>query len=366
MMNIFKCILSVLIGASSMAYCNAQSNWMYADSVRQANQIPELNYAVVSANKVLELAALGHHAIHLKDTATLNDRFHLGSNTKAMTAFIAAKCVEKGWLKWSTHFFDLFPEWKSKANTAYKDISLQDLLTHRARIQPFQGEDDPIIPNFEGSKQAKRAAFGQFVLSLDPVPFDSINHYTYSNADYTLATLMLEKVSGKSWEELVVWVFNKKLHLNVQFSWPENQTTKDTWGHTFDANDQMIAVPSTTDYHLDYTEPAGDLNIKLNDYIKFIQLNLAGLGGKHNFLKAKTYQFIHKGTDNYALGWFNSYENNTDYSTHMGTAGTYYSLVAIDRQHLLAYIIFTNAPHSPQTANGIRLLMRRLKKVYSR
>ncbi len=56
---------------------------------------------------------LGHHSVNLKDTATINDKFHIGSNTKAMTTFIIAKYVEKNKLKWDTKFFDLFSDWKA-------------------------------------------------------------------------------------------------------------------------------------------------------------------------------------------------------------------------------------------------------------
>ena len=118
-----------------------------------------------------------------------------------------------------------------------------------------------------------------------------------------------------------------------------------------------------TDYQLDFTEPAGDINIKLIDYVKFIQLNLQGLQGYNNYLNAKTYQFIHKGIDNYSLGWYNIYENSKELSTHSGTAGTYYSLVHIDRIKGKAYIIFANS-FNQDTQQGVRLLMRKLKENY--
>lgn len=148
---------------------------------------------------------------------------------------------------------------------------------------------------------------------------------------------MLEKVIQKSWEELIEKVFNKDLNLNAKFSWPENQIKKDTWGHSFEI-DKLIPVPSNVDYHLDFTEPSGDINIKLKDYTTFIQLNLQGLNGHNNYLTAKTYQFLHKGVENYALGWYNIYEINKELSTHSGTTGTYYSLVHIDRIKGVAYI----------------------------
>ncbi|MFH6960354.1 serine hydrolase domain-containing protein [Flavobacterium aquidurense] len=356
----FKRIFIFFYCLSSFMY--GQNHSQYADSIRISSAIPELNYAVISGNKVLETEALGLHSVDLKDVASLNDRFHIGSNTKAMTAFIIAKYVEKGKLKWNTRFFAIFPDLKKTSKKEYYNITLEKLLSHQALIQPFQGENDPAVPDFKGNSQEKRNQFGQFVLTLDPVKTDPDHQYVYSNAGYTLATMMIEKVTGKSWEQLVDQVFNKDLKLDVKLSWPENQIDKDTWGHSFE-NNKLIPVPSNTDYHLDYTEPAGDLNIKLTDYIKFIQLNIQGLQGHDNYLKASTYNFIHKGIEGYSLGWFNSYENNQDFSTHSGTAGTYYTIAAIDRKKFIAYIIFTNS-FNEATVNGVRMLMRKLKKDY--
>lgn len=342
--------------------CFGQRTSSFADSIRIAYKIPEVGYAVIDSKTILEISVLGKHSTELPDIATIDDRFHIGSNTKAMTAFIIAKYVENGKLKWTTKFFDIFPEWKKNSNPTYHKITLQDLLSHRARIQPFQGENDPIIPEIKGTKQEKRKLFGKFVLTLAPTDEDTIHKFNYSNADYTLAALMLEKVTKKSWEQLIEKIFNKDLKLEVGFSWPENQKNKDTWGHSYE-NGKLIPVPSNVDYHLDFTEPAGDLNIKLKDYIKFVQLNLDGLKGNDNYLTAKTYQFIHKGIENYALGWYNIYENGKELSTHSGTAGTYYSLVHIDRIQLKAYIIFTNS-FNQDTQQGVRLLMRKLKENY--
>lgn len=355
-------IITTFVFITTATICFGQKTIQFADSIRNSYNIPEINYAVIDSKNILEIIAIGSHSSELLDSATLNDRFHIGSNSKAMTAFIIAKYVEKGKLKWTTKFFDIFPELKGNSKVEYYKITLQNLLSHRARIQPFQGDNDPTIPELKGTKQEKRKAFGKFVLTLDPVDLDTINEFTYSNADYTLATLMLEKVTQKSWEQLVEKVFNKDLKLNVKLSWPENRKTKDTWGHSFE-NGKLIPVPSNTDYHLDFTEPAGDINIKLKDYTKFIQLNLQGLKGQKNYLTAKTYQFIHKGIDNYSLGWYNIYENGKELSTHPGTAGTYYTLVHIDRIKYKAYIIFTNS-FNTDTQQGVRILMRKLKENY--
>jgi CubicO group peptidase (beta-lactamase class C family) len=340
-----------------------QSNFEYADSIRRTEGIPELAYAVITSDSILGISFLGYHSVNLPDTASVTDRFHIGSNTKAMTAFTIAKYVEEKKLNWDTKFFDLFPEWKKGSDPAYYNITLKDLLSHRAGIPPFtEDEEGNTIPQFKGTKQEKRNQFGKYVLTLKPVAIDSNLKYTYSNAGYTLATLMLEKVTGKSWEDLVVKVFNKNLKLDVRFSWPDNQFRKDTWGHISE-NGKLIPLPSNTEYHINYMQPAGDINITLPDYIKFIQLNLDGLKGNNNYLTASTYNFIFKGLANYSMGWANIIEKDKEFSAHSGTAGTYFSNVSIDRKKYIAYIIFANSA-TENTVDGIRLLMRRLKAKY--
>jgi len=175
--------LSMLVATTN---CIAQKTKLFADSILTNYHIPEISYAVINANKTIEIAALGKHAIHLKDTATLNDRFHIGSNTKAMTAFVIAKYIELGKLKWTTKFFDLFPEWKEKSKADYADITLQDLLSHKAGIQPFQGN-----AGFNGEDEIEKIG-NQFVKVFN----DFLLFYKTFNATNVIKT-EFEKYSAK-------------------------------------------------------------------------------------------------------------------------------------------------------------------------
>jgi len=89
----------------------------FADSIRIKYQIPELAYAVVSADGIFEFQISGVQRIHTNLQAKQSDRFHLGSNTKAITCFIAALLVQQEKIKWDTKIFDLFPELKVKRNS---------------------------------------------------------------------------------------------------------------------------------------------------------------------------------------------------------------------------------------------------------
>ncbi len=53
--------------------------------------------------------AVGTRRVGTNITVTVNDRFHLGSDTKAMTALLAAMLVEDGKLKWTSTVATSFP-----------------------------------------------------------------------------------------------------------------------------------------------------------------------------------------------------------------------------------------------------------------
>lgn len=120
-MQLFLKTLSLLLLCS---VARGQASSAYADSVRQAYHIPELAYAVVSADAVLEFQVLGVQRLRTSLLAKPNDRFHLGSNTKAVTAFLAAVLVKQGKVAWDTPFLTLFPELKATSRSCYRHITL--------------------------------------------------------------------------------------------------------------------------------------------------------------------------------------------------------------------------------------------------
>ena len=337
-----KILFLILISFFNTAF--AQNLEILADSIMTKNEIPEMAFAVVTKDSILVQNTIGHHKItELKDkpNAQHDDLFHLGSNTKAITGFISAYLVEKRKIKWNTKFFDLFPTLKKVSNQKYHNITLEHLLSHRAFIQPFtNGVEFSKLPKFSGNKQQKRTEFAKYVLTLPPIKNDEI--YNYSNAGYSVATMMLEKVSGKSWEKLVTEILKSKLKLDFRFGWPNRNAKNQPFGHWIE-NGKLISVAPETSYDLSLVEPAGDLSMNIANYSKFIQLNICGLSGKNNFLKSDTYKYLHTAKKDYAIGWGNYEKNNSNISEHAGSDGTFFSYAQIDRKKLIGYIVIVNS-----------------------
>lgn len=108
---------------------------------------------------------------------------------------------------------------------------------------------------------------------------------TPSNADYIVAGLMLEKVSGKTYKQLVT-AFGESVGISFNFDYPNITDVLQPWGH--DA--YLKPLPPYDNYKLNWLLSAGNINVSLTDYIKFIQLQLKGLKGKTSILPQATFE----------------------------------------------------------------------------
>ena len=341
---------------------SAQDLTKIAEELMAKDNIPEMAFAIVTKDNVLIQNVLGHHKItelNERPNANIKDFFHLGSNTKAITGFISACLVEDCKIKWDTKFFDLFSELKNQSHPDYYRITLEDLLSHRARIQPFtSGVEFQKCPEFTGNKQERRTKFAEFVLTLPPVENDNVYHY--SNAGFSIAAVMLEKVSGKSWEELCIEILKEKLKIDFAFGWPNRNFENQPYGHWND-HGEIIPIPPEIEYNLSCIEPAGDLSMNIENYIKFIQLNIKGLSKENTILKSETIEYLHTARIDYAIGWGNTVTDEKQISSHAGSDGTFLVYAAIDRVKLIAYIIMLNI--GSESANkGVAEMFHELKE----
>src|SRR5499427_10675590 len=62
--------------------------------------------AVLRGERIVAQGAAGVRKRGSAERITLDDRFHLGSCTKAMTATLVAMLVEEGKLNWTASFFE--------------------------------------------------------------------------------------------------------------------------------------------------------------------------------------------------------------------------------------------------------------------
>lgn len=299
----------------------------FADSIRKAYHIPALGYAILSSDSIYQIQMLGNKRGGIP--ATLQDKFRIGSNTKAITGFIAALLVKEGKIRWDTKVRTYFP----KANPAYRNITLQQLLSFRAPLVPYTYTNEEPA-GFAGNEDEQRLQFAGWLLQQPPVI--SKQELTYTNAGYVVAGIMLEKASGKTYKQLVKDL-GDKLEIRFGFGNPNEKDSTQTWGH--DA--RLIPEPPQHNYKLEWLLAAGNINISLLDYVQFIQLQLKGLKGGTNVLPEEEFHFLLHGLPIFSIGWF--WEKNEAGGLvirNTGNPGTFITQVYIQKDK--AFIFFTN------------------------
>ncbi len=303
---------------------------------QQEFQIPAIAVSLITPDSIFSFVN-GKVQLGKKERIAKDAKFHLGSNTKAITSFLAKRMAEQKQIDFNSRFFDFFPELEADAQPEYLQMTLGTLLSHQAQIPPYtKGAELAKFQKLKGTASENRYAFAKDILSDKPV-----TKGTYSNADYVLATLMLEKVSGKSYRELIEDLMDD-LDLNYFVGFPNKENTSFPWGH-WQENGSLSALPPSHFYKLpNFMSSAGDLSMNLQDYSAFVQLNLQGLNGKSNYLTAEAYDDLHFGQNSYAYGWGNVQKQDYRVSYHDGSAGTYYCHTFLIPDKQLAVVILMN------------------------
>ncbi len=338
----------------------SQKNSRFVDSIRIKYNIPEVAYAVVSSDSVLEINALGNKRIGSDLRADLSDKFRLGSITKTITSYIAVVLVKEGKINWDTKFFDLYPELKAKSDPKNYNLTLRDFITFRAHIPTWSyGNETPTQKEIKGNDQQQRYEFMAWFFKQNKAISEKQDVY-WSNPSYVAAGLMLEKATGKSYESLVKEL-GQNLNIDFGFGQPNIINENQPWGHDENLKPEKPAL----NYKLNWLSSAGNINVSLPDYCKFTQMQLQGLLGKSKIFSASEFDLMHNGLPEFSYGWYSEIDpkTNIEYSFHYGNPGTFLTKVYICKAINKAFIIFANV-QSEKADKGLMLILDEMKKQY--
>jgi CubicO group peptidase (beta-lactamase class C family) len=344
------------------------------DSVRRRHNIPALGAIVFRADTVLARGIAGVRRSNSPTPVALRDRFQLGSNSKAITATVLGTLVEQGKLAWTTTVADVFP--RDSISPELRGVTIDLLLSHHGGISAFDDTDDKDfkrIPRLSGTPTERRAQFSMRVLRGKPaVP---VGQGLYSNGGYTIAGAIAERLTGESWESLVRERVFEPLKLQGSFAWSDSPDLDEPWGHYETRSGVKPVDPRNPDERLPpIIWPAGSVELSLDDYATFLQVNLRGLQGHDTpLLEAGTIKHLHTSPvsppDKYALGWGVREFDDAPASVHTGSAGAFYAVTIIQPTRDLGVAVFTNAGGERAAAaasDAVKALVRQFAQVSER
>jgi CubicO group peptidase (beta-lactamase class C family) len=313
------------------------------EPVRQEFGVPALGAAILTSRGLSASAVVGVRKRGTNVAATVNDAWHLGSDTKAMTAVIIAKLVESGTLTWGTTIGDVYKDRAASFPADFRTITITHLLSHHAGLEPnlnWRSIERSRAPLTEQRFTAVLEASSRKLSAPPGTKFE------YSNLGYVLAGAIAERVTGKPWETLMREMIFAPLGMTgCGFGGTGTIGQIDQpWPHGDDGSPRAENGPLADNAAV--LGPAGTVHCPLADWAKFVVDQLRGERGDSALLKRETYKMLHtpKFGGSYAFGWGvtkRAWAGGTAFS-HAGSNTMNYAVVWIGPGRDIAYLAVTN------------------------
>ncbi len=215
--------------------------------------------AVVEKNKVVYTGGFGYRDLDKKLPVTENTQFAIGSCTKAFTASILGMLEKEGKLNIDKPVRTYLPELKFQNEYTNDHCTLRDMMCHRTGL-----------PRHDLSWYASWAGRNELLERIQYMePTAELRaKWQYNNFMFLAQGVVIEKNSGKSWEENMKERILKPLGMdNTNLSTTDMEKSAD---HSLAFATKDSSIKAITYRNIDAMGPAGSVNSCAKDMAKWL------------------------------------------------------------------------------------------------
>jgi D-alanyl-D-alanine carboxypeptidase len=315
------------------------------DAVFAGAAPPALAAGIVTREGLSWAGVRGVRRAGTGDAATLDDRWHLGSNTKAMTAAVFARLVEAGHASWDLTLAGAFPT--LTLDPAWRDVPLTRLMTHRSGLVDSEVIGLAWLTTARSDRRSlpeQRAAIAAAALARPPS--GRVGGFAYSNAGYIIVGAAIEAISGQAWEAVMGAELFQPLGLtSAGFGAPPDPNA---WGHRSVSGKPLPMDPANpgADNPL-ALGPAGTAHMTVADNGRWVQAMIGG--GPEGWLGADSLSRLTTTTETapaYAPGWItlpaSPFGRLGATIAHEGSNAMWHAIVVASPERGLGFIACSN------------------------
>ena len=318
--------------------------------------VPGVAVGIIMDGKVVFTKGYGFRDRTNSLPVTENTLFAIGSCTKAFTTHVLGQLADEGTISWDDPVIKYLPEFRLKDEYAAYHMTIRDLATHQSGLP----RHDLLWYNSNLSRHDLLHRL-QYLDSSS----DLRGKFQYNNLMYVVAGLVIEKVTGLSWEEAVRARVLLPLGMNrSNFSVLDSQKEEDFSLPYREKNDSVEVIPFN---NIQIAGPAGSINSSAVEMVKWINLQLSdGTFEGHRFLKKETLQAMHvpqvglrmiveefSNLFGYGLGWFTGIHKGHYYVVHGGGIDGFISSVGFLPKEKIGVVVLTNSDSSMMFAESL-------------
>jgi CubicO group peptidase (beta-lactamase class C family) len=169
----------------------------YVARVMRDFDVPGVAVAVVKDGRVVLAKGYGVRRAGEPAAVDADTQFGIASNTKAFTCAALSILAEEGRLSWDDPVVKHLPEFHMNDPWATREVTVRDLVTHRAGLGLGQGD-----LMWWPSTTFTRKEIVRGIAQLPPAS-SLRSRYAYNNVMFVAAGEVVAAVSGRTWDELV-------------------------------------------------------------------------------------------------------------------------------------------------------------------
>lgn len=169
--------------------------------------VPGLAIGIVKGNKLVFKKGYGINSTVDSLPVNVQTVFPIMSCTKAFTAAAIGILVDEGKVHWNDKVIQYLPDFKLSDPWITKHLTIADILSHRSGLKGFDGD---LL--WYGTNYSRREIVRRMQYSAIRNNFRS--EFGYQNVMYIVAGLIIEKVSGQTWDDFIQQHFFSPLSMN--------------------------------------------------------------------------------------------------------------------------------------------------------
>lgn len=349
--------------------------------------VPATGLALVGPGATISFDVWGERKHGSGVPVTQDDRWHVGSCGKSMTAVLMARLVERGLLEWETSIAPLLVAHGIKVHPDFSGLTLRHLLTHRSGL-PTDPPQPDLAASFHSRVPARmqRAVLAQATMTSKPTQIPGRSS-CYSNLGYTMAGVLAESITDKAWEELMQREVFDPLGLDsAGFGAPGKgevgffatllgrADVKQPWGHMPGAVKGKLTELRPDDIYADnpcLIGPAGTIHLSLPDFARYIGFHASRGETVPGYLSRQTVNYLHtvRSGEESAFGWYLSpaHENTVGKPLlwHDGSNNAWYAAMLVVPEDRCGMAFVSNAYHDSMV-DGTTGVVASLMSIYTK
>lgn len=327
----------------------------YAVKVQKDWNTPGFAVGIVKDDKIVFAKGYGVRELGKPEKVDENTLFAIASNSKSFTTASLAILVDEGKIKWDDRVIKYLPEFQLADSYTTREMTIRDLVSHRSGFDTFSGDLLWYETNYTNDEIIGRLRY------LKPkTSFRS--SYGYQNLMFITAGKIVERVSGKTWQQFVTERILQPLGMTRTTTSVKDLKDNYASPHNESGGNGLRVLPSG---NVDGAAGAVRINSSVAEMCKWLRLQLdhGTIDGRQIFSAARSWEMQQPNIsipisqrsaesipsrhfNSYGMGWFLSDYQGRKLVNHSGGLDGMLSYTAMMPEENLGLVVITNSESS--------------------